>query len=145
MDIAFFIRRIIALVISLVMSFVPFFYNVLRNHESWSMIFSYKEVIFSLSAIMVLCFCDIIEIIKDLPVTLTLICFAFWFFALLSGIFIYVKPEAAEAVATIQNITTNTKEPQLGNIVFTLVTMVVYIFFNVLIAQNRKPEETQKC
>lgn len=127
MDIAFFIRRIIALIISLVMSFVPFFYNIMSNNEGWGSIFSYKEVFFSLSAIMVLCFCDIIEIIKELPTTLILICFSFWFFALLAGIFIYVKPNG---------------ESQTGNIIFTIVTIIIYILFNFLISKKRKSEET---
>lgn len=127
MDIAFFIRRIIALIISLVMSFVPFFYNIMSNNEGWGSIFSYKEVFFSLSAIMVLCFCDIIEIIKELPTTLILICFSFWFFALLTGIFIYVKPN---------------NESQTGNIIFTIVTIIIYILFNFLISKKRKSEET---
>lgn len=134
MDVAFLIRRLIALLISLIMSFVPYFYEIMTNNYSWLLVFSHKEVFFSLSAIMILCFCDIIEIAKKLDITLTLICFFSWFIANIFGIFNYVTISDTDVSQTSQR----------GNIIFTIVTIAIYSFFNVLIAKDRKQKEVKK-
>jgi len=132
MDGGFFIRRMLAFVISLILAYIPsaysFFISGGTSGNFIHMLLSSGLVIFSLIAVLALCFFDMLEVIKQLNITLASAAFVFWFVTIILGIGAYIY---------------SSENSQNGNIIFInvssiIVTAVEYILFNVLIAQKKE-------
>ena len=124
MDIRYLIHKGLALILTLVISYVPIilnapslgFINVLEN----------GEIIFSLIALLAICMFDVLETdFKD--ITLILCSFVFWFIIIIIGIIVYVY----------QSRTPNNTYWQT-NLTCLIVSVIMYFIYYGAIASKKK-------
>ena len=124
MDKKYFIHRVLALLLSIFISYVPIIINT--KPLNIIKILDNGEIIFSLIALLSICMFEVLETNLE-NTTLVLICFVIWFIIIFVGIIVY----------TFQSQSSNNSYWQT-NLACLIASIIIYLFFYGAIALKRK-------
>lgn len=124
MDKKYFIHRVLALLLSIFVSYIP----IIMNTKPLNIkdIFENGQIIFSLIALLSICMFEVLEANLE-NITLVLICFVIWFIIIIVGIIVYMY----------QNQAPNNSYWQT-NLACLIASTIIYLFFYGAIAFKRK-------
>lgn len=127
MDTKYLFHRILALLLSLFLSYLPIFFNV--TQLTIKSVLENGEIIFSLIALLTICMFELIETNFN-NITIVLSCFVIWLILILIGMIVYIFQSRTPDVSYWKT-----------NRNCLIASVVMYLFFYATIARERKREK----
>lgn len=124
MDTRYLFHRILALFLSLFLSYLPIFFNTAQI--DMIKILSNGEIIFSLIALLTICMFELIETKFD-NITIVLICFVVWLILIFTGMTVYIFQKRTPNVSYWKT-----------NRNCLIASIIMYLSFYATIAKERK-------